>query len=144
MLSYCSPYTLKNTQETLCFKKQRTQVLFCTPLSEISPFLGGSHEQRSVPASLDNCEATPPSYIVSTGAGSGATHRTAHLFFHKRAKPVTKEKTGEDERWRRNQKQISSLSVPEKAVRQIHISRHLLLLCPARKVANPTSYLICF
>lgn len=41
----------------LCFKKHSTDVLFCTPLSETSPFLVRSHEQGSVPASLDNCPA---------------------------------------------------------------------------------------
>jgi len=50
------------------------------------------HVKRSVPASA----TTAPAYTISAGVNSGATHRTAHLFFHRRAKSVTKEKTRED------------------------------------------------
>src|SRR6266567_1591046 len=51
MLPCCSPYTLKNTQETLCFKKHSTDVLFCT--SQLS----SRHNPTRVtkPSSRDSC-----------------------------------------------------------------------------------------
>ncbi len=56
---------------------------------KLLPFLGTGHEQCLVSASLDNGEATATSYIISTGAGSGATCRTSNPFFRTKAKTVT-------------------------------------------------------
>src|SRR6266566_380689 len=64
MLSCCSPYTLKNTQETLCFKKYSTDVLFCT--SQLS----SRHNPTRV---------TKPSSRGSCGKGSLMTCQLAAL-----------------------------------------------------------------
>src|SRR6266571_3774237 len=64
MLSCCSPYTLKNTQETLCFKKYSTDVLFCT--SQLS----SRHNPTRV---------TKPSSRGSSGKGSLMTCQLAAL-----------------------------------------------------------------
>src|SRR6266851_2956350 len=73
----------------------------------------------SVPASLDTCEATVPSAIVSTGVNAGATHRSAHLFFHRKAKPVTKAKIREDKA--AHQKQLRVPKSTRKAVKSFRI-----------------------
>src|SRR2546421_5938046 len=85
-LKFSHTTLLKNARNTVLQEAENTCSLRRCPKY---PFLDGSLEQCSVPASLDNCEATAPSSIVSTDVNSGATRHTSNPFFRAKAKTVT-------------------------------------------------------
>src|SRR5947208_1202019 len=85
-LKFSHTTLLKNARNTVLQEAENTCSLRRCPKY---PFLDGSLEQCSVPASLDNCEATAPSSIVSTDVNSGATRHTSNPFFRAKAKKVT-------------------------------------------------------
>src|SRR5216683_3285668 len=103
---------LKNARNTVLQEAENTCSVRRCPKY---PFLDGSLEQCSVPASLDNCEATAPSYIVSTDVNSGATRHTSNPFSQAKAKTVTGR---EDWRWVRDGDEMRNKFLPQ------HSSRH--------------------
>src|SRR5258708_4586311 len=85
-LKFSHTTLLKNARNTVLQEAENTCSVCCCPKY---PFLDGILEQCSVPASLDNCEATAPPYIVATDAGSGATRHPSNPFFRAKAKTAT-------------------------------------------------------
>src|SRR5260221_2472062 len=85
-LKFSHTTLLKNARNTVLQEAENTCSVRRYPKY---PFLDGSLEQCSVPASLDNCEATAPSYIISIDVNSGATRHTSNPFFRAKAKTVT-------------------------------------------------------
>jgi hypothetical protein len=105
-LKFSHTTLLKNARNTVLQEAENTCSVRRWPKY---PFLDGSLEQCSAPAPLDNCEATAPSYIVSTDVNSGATRQYKQSFLS------DKDKNGNGKRrlemrtgWGRNEKQIST------------------------------------
>src|SRR2546423_810564 len=111
-LKFSHTTLLKNARNTVLQEAENTCFVCRWPKY---PFLDGSLEQCSVPASLDNCEATAPSYIVSTDVNSGATRHTSNPFFQAKAKTVTGR---EDWRCVRDGDEMRNKFLPQ------HSSRH--------------------